>query len=341
MRAMRIVEYGEPLVLQDIDVPKPSSKGAIVKVLACGVCHSDLHLIDGLVKTEELGGTRPYTPGHEVAAQVFEVGPEATNLKVGDLMLVNWLVSCGECEYCRLGAENLCERLTLLGINADGGYAEYLHIPKASNLLHLDGLSPEDACTLACSGTTMFRVIRRSQLIPGQYLVVYGVGGLGVMAIQIARAFGVTEVIAVDIIEEKLRLAEKLGAHYVVDGRQDPVNRVLELTRQKGAKVVIDLVGSDETLQNSMKMLGKLGKLFAVGIGKGTIRAYSTDLLNRELEITSVLCARQEDFVGVLALAKKGLVKPVISKVLRLEEANEAIEELRLGKLLGRAILKP
>lgn len=256
-------------------------------------------------------------------------------------MLVNWLVSCGECEYCRLGAENLCERLTLLDINADGGYAEYLHIPKASNLLHLDGLSPEDACTLACSGTTMFRVIRRSQLIPGQYLVVYGVGGLGVMAIQIARAFGGNRSYSRRHHRREAKACRKAGCPLCCRRRQDPVNRVLELTRQKGAKVVIDLVGSDETLQNSMKMLGKLGKLFAVGIGKGTIRAYSTDLLNRELEITSVLCARQEDFVGVLALAKKGLVKPVISKVLRLEEANEAIEELRLGKLLGRAILKP
>jgi len=341
LKAMRLHEYKQPLKLDEIDIPKPGPKDALIKIQACGVCHTDLDFQEGNLTTEKFGGKRPWTLGHEIAGKVVEVGSEVAEFKVGDSVLVDYWTaySCGSCIMCRTGFENCCIHNSPPGFTRDGGYAEYIAVP-ARSLIHIGDLKPEDVATLACGGITSFRALRKAMVAPSDKVVVYGAGGAGTFAIQIAKAMGAS-VIAVSRSEGKLEMAKRFGADYLVDGKKDPVNDVLKITGGKGANVILDFVGFEQTLENGLKMLRELGRLLVIGVGPGPLKCIPDDAVNYELTISGVKVGTHKDLTDLVTLAKKGIIKSITTKTFKLDEVNEALEQLKRGQILGRSVIKP
>ncbi|MEM3629523.1 MAG: alcohol dehydrogenase catalytic domain-containing protein [Candidatus Bathyarchaeia archaeon] len=341
MKAMRVHEYGQPLKLDEVEVQKPGPNEALIKIDACGICHTDIHLAEGLLPTEKFGGTRPWTLGHEIAGKIVELGSEVADFKVGDSVLVDsWTAyACGSCMMCRTGFENCCINNRPIGFGRDGGYAEYITVPSKA-LINIENLNPEDVAPLACGGVTVFRALRKAAVTPSDTVVVYGVGGLGTFAVQIAKAFG-AKVIAVSRSGPKLEMAKRFGADYIVDAAKDPVNEVLKITGGRGANIVLDFVGFEQTIENGLKMLGVLGRFFVVGVGPGPLKILPDNAVNYELTISGVKVGTHKDLVDLVELAKRGVVKSVTTKTFKLEEVNEAFEQIKGGRILGRSVIKP
>lgn len=341
MKAMRLHEYKQPLKLDEVDVPKPGPKEVLVKIEACGVCHTDLHFAEGDLTIEIFGGKRPFILGHEIAGKTVELGSGIDDFKVGDSVLIDsWTAySCGSCVMCRTGFENCCIHNSPIGFGKDGGYAEYIAVP-ARSLINIGESKPEEMASLACGGVTAYRALRKAHVTPGDIVVVYGAGGLGTFAVQIAKAFGAT-VIAVSRSAEKLETAMRFGADYMVNANKNPVEEVLKITRGKGANVVLDFVGLEQTLENSLKMLGVLGRFLVIGVGPSPLKCLPNDAVNYELNILGVKVGTHKDLLDVVALAKKGIVKPITTKTFKLDEVNEAFEQLKQGRILGRGVVKP
>ncbi|MEM4576321.1 MAG: NAD(P)-dependent alcohol dehydrogenase [Candidatus Nezhaarchaeales archaeon] len=346
MKAMRLVETGKNLVLSELEIPKVKGYEVLVRVRAAGVCHSDVHIRSGYVggiNVGKLGIKPPLTLGHEVAGVVEEIGEEVRGISKGDMVVVNPWQGCGACYYCKTGEENLCDNLKFLGIHMDGGFAEFVKVPHYRFLTKIKKLSPIEAAPLACSGVTAYRAVKKAELTdPSKTLLVVGVGGLGVMAIQIAKSTSGATVVGVDVREEALDVAKKVGADYVIDGRaSDVVEEINFLTEGRGADAIIDFVGSEKTLSVYPFALSKRGKYIIVGFYGAELKHPSALLVFKETEFTGVHVGSQADFIGTVALAEKGKLKPVISKVMKLEEANEALDNIEQSKVVGRQILIP
>ena len=217
MRAALLHDFKQPLALEDVAVPTPSADEVLIKIEACGVCHSDLSIAEGEWPQLKRLIKKPLIPGHEVVGRVVEKGNDVHHLQVGDRVGVAWLHwACGECELCKEGLENLCPKQAITGGSVDGGYAEFIKA-KASHALKVPpNLAPEEAAPLFCAGITVYRAVKHANLQPGQRLAVFGIGGLGHLAIQIAKSFG-AQVIAVDIADDKLKLATQLGADQTIN----------------------------------------------------------------------------------------------------------------------------
>jgi propanol-preferring alcohol dehydrogenase len=341
MKAMRLHEYKQPLVLDEVEVQRPGPKDVVVKIDVCGVCHTDLYLAEGVLPTEVFGGKRPWILGHEIAGKIFEVGSEVVGFKVGDPVLIDsWTAyACGSCMFCRTGFENCCIYNRPVGFGRDGGYAEYITVPSKS-LISIGSLNPEEVAPLACGGVTVFRALRKAAVTPSDTVVVYGAGGLGIFAVQIAKTMG-SKVIAVSRSGEKLEMAKRFGADYAVDAAKDPVGEVLKITDGKGVNVVLDLVGLEQTIENGLKMLGVLGRFYVIGVGPGPLKCLPDTLVNYELTISGVKVGTHKDLLDLVELAKKGAVKSITTKVFKLEEVNDAFEQLKNGQILGRSVVKP
>ncbi len=212
MKAARLHDFGQPLRVEDVPKPEPLADEVLLQVLSCGVCHSDLHIAHGDLPGFKAGTRLPLIPGHEVVGRVVQRGADVTHLQIGDRVGVAWLhSSCGQCEQCREGLENLCRKGVVTGMMVDGGYAQFMRA-KASHALPIpDALSAEQAAPLFCAGVTVYRALKNAKVATGQRVAVFGVGGLGHLAVQIARALG-AEVIALDVTDDKLELARMLGA---------------------------------------------------------------------------------------------------------------------------------
>src|ERR1039457_2304916 len=240
MKAAVLREFKKPLAIEEVGQPQPGSDEILIRIEACGVCHSDVHVADGdwsqfakIVKT-------PLIPGHEIAGVVVEKGGAVHDLKIGDRVGVPWIYwTCGECEFCREGNENLCSRQKITGVTVDGGYAEFVKASATHALKIPDGLSALEAAPLFCAGLTVYRALKGAGIVPGQRLAVFGIGGLGHLAVQFGRAFG-AEVTAIDISEEKLELARTFGA---ADALNAATTDVVKQLRRKGG-VHVSLVTS-------------------------------------------------------------------------------------------------
>ena len=208
MRAAVLHDFKQPLTFEDIERPQPDADEVLIQVEACGVCHSDVHVADGDWPQFAKIVKRPLILGHEIAGRVAEKGANVRNLEIGDRVGVPWVYwTCGECEFCKEGNENLCSKQKITGVTVDGGYAEYFKAPASHALKIPDGLSPAEAAPLFCAGVTVYRALKQSGISRGQRLAVFGLGGLGHLAVQIGREFG-AEVTAVDISDEKLARAK-------------------------------------------------------------------------------------------------------------------------------------
>jgi alcohol dehydrogenase, propanol-preferring len=336
MKAALLREFKKPLTIEEVDRPKPGAGEVLIEVEACGVCHSDLHVADG--DWAQLAGIvkKPLILGHEIAGRVVEKGAAVRDLQVGDRVGVPWIHwTCGECEFCREGNENLCAGQKITGVTVDGGYAEFVKAPASHALKIPNGLSSVDAAPLFCAGVTVYRALKQAKVMPGQRLAVFGVGGLGHLAVQIGRGLG-ADVTAIDISDEKLALAKSLGASTVLNAAS--TNVVKEL-RGKGC-VHIALVASAAraAYDTAFYCVRPTGTLLVVGLPAENICFPPILMASSELRIQASAVGTRQDLREVLALAAAGKIRCRVG-TRPLSEANEALDLLRRGQVSGRIVL--
>ena len=253
---------GRPLELQDVALRDPGAGELLVRVRAAGICHSDAHYRSGLSPM----GALPLTLGHEIAGVVERVGAGVRSHAVGDRICLHYLVTCGECPACRRGLETWCERGAMLGHHVDGGFAEAITVPSRNALRLPERIPFERGAVLMCSSATALHALRKGRLAPGERVAIFGFGGLGVSAIQLARALGAAEVFAVDIRAEKLALAERLGAVAVDASHGDAVAKLVDATRGAGIDVALDLVGTPAVMGQAVRCLAPRGRAVLVAL---------------------------------------------------------------------------
>ena len=282
MKAVRMTQVGQPLQLQEIPVPIIGDGDMLVRVCAAGICHSDVHYRAGRAPVHPL----PLTLGHEIAGVVEQVGRQVTRVKVGDRVCLHYNITCGECYYCSTGSEQFCGKVLMLGHYTDGGYAEYIAAPARNAVALPDEIPFEQGATLMCASATAFHALRKSRLRAGETAAVFGVGGLGMSAVQLARAFGALDVFAIDINEAKLRLAADYGAVPVNAQHVDPVAEIRGRTNGRGVDVALELIGLPQTMRQTVQCLGVMGRAVIAGIGDEPLEIDTyRELLAGEAEI--------------------------------------------------------
>src|ERR671917_639893 len=282
MKSARIVKPNEPLEVQELETPKPKGSQVLIKVESSGVCHSDIHLWEGgyeglegqFLKTTDRGVKYPLTPGHEIAGTVDSFGEEAEGFTKNERVLVYPWIGEGRCPACRIGEENLCDKPRSLGVYTDGGYAEYVLVPSYRYLVKLgDELDTDASATLSCSALTAYGAVKNGNLTPNDNVVIVGTGGLGLMAIQLAKAITGSRIIALDRDDEKLKAAKENGADDIINStKEDAVKAVMELTERMGADAVIDFVNASSTVEVDMNFLRRRAKLVLVGLFGGELK---------------------------------------------------------------------
>jgi propanol-preferring alcohol dehydrogenase len=285
MKAVRLIAIGSLLEEQNVALPAIGSLDVLIRIRAAGICHSDAHYRAGVSPVKAL----PLTLGHEVAGVVEQVGPEVQGFAAGDRVCVHYLVTCGQCSFCLAGTEQFCLAAQMIGKHRDGGYAEFIAVPERS-VFHLpDEIPFEQGAILMCSSATSLHALNKARLCPGETVAVFGVGGLGISALQLARHFGAAVVYAVDINPRKLEIAERFGAIPVNAATSDPVEQLREMTRGRGVDVALELVGLPLTMQQAVQSVAILGRAALVGLTREhfEVAPYS-ELLNKEAEIVGV-----------------------------------------------------
>lgn len=336
MKAAVLHELKKPMAIEEVERPKPSPGDVLIKVEACGVCHSDLHVADGDWK-QFAGITKlPVIVGHEVAGTVVDLGESVNNLKGGDRVGVPWIYwTCGECEFCREGNENLCVKQKITGVTVDGGYAEFIKAPATHAMKIPDAVSSVQAAPLFCAGVTVYRAIMQAKPQRGQRLAVFGVGGLGHLAIQIAVHLGL-EVSAVDVADDKLALAKSLGAANTLNAAT--TNVVKEMRRRGSAHIVLVTSGSKAAYDTAFYCVRPTGTLLAVGLPANEISFPAIMMAAGEVNIKASAVGTRDDLKKVLALAADGKLHCQVS-TRSLADANAVLEEMRSGRISGRTVL--
>ena len=336
MKAAVLHELKKPMVIEEVERPVPGEGEVLIKVEASGVCHSDLHVADGDWKQFASITKLPLIVGHEVAGSVVELGPGVRELKVGDRVGVPWIYwTCGECEFCREGYENLCVKQKITGVTVNGGYAEFIKAPASHATKIPDGVSSAQAAPLFCAGVTVYRAIMQARPQRGQRLAVFGVGGLGHLAIQIAMHLGL-EVSAVDVADDKLALAKSLGAANTFNAAT--TNVVKEIRRLGGAHIVLVTSGSKTAYDTAFYCVRPTGTLLAVGLPANEISFPAIMMAAGEVNIKASAVGTREDLKQVLALAAAGKLHCQVASR-PLADVNEVFEEMRAGKIAGRVVL--
>ena len=285
MKAVRLTNIGSSLEEEGIDVPTLGTGDVLVRVKAAGICHSDAHYRAGVSPVARL----PITLGHEVAGVVEEAGASVRNFKPGDRVCLHYLVTCGECAFCRAGNEQFCFRAEMIGKHRDGGYAEFIAVPERSVFRLPDDLPFEQGAIMMCSSATPLHALRKARLRPGETVAVFGVGGLGISAIQLAKALGAGRVFAIDINPRKLGLVARFGAVPIDAVAGDPVAQLRNLTEGRGVDVALELVGLPQTMRQAIQSVGVLGRAALVGLTQeGFGVAPYSELLSKEAEIIGV-----------------------------------------------------
>lgn len=282
MKAVRLVAIGQPLEMQEVPLPGIGERDVLVRIQAAGICHSDVHYRAGISPVKPL----PMTPGHEIAGVVEQAGAQVTGLKVGDRVCLHYLVTCGDCRYCTSGNEHFCVKGRMIGKHLDGGYAEYVAVPARNAIPLPDEISFEHAAVLMCSSATSLHALRKARLQAGETVAVFGSGGLGMSAIQLARALGALEVYAVDINAGKLELANRYGAIPVNAAQNDPVAEIQRLTGRRGVDVTLELIGLPQTMRQAVQSLAVFGRAVWVGITARSVELDSYhEILGKEAEV--------------------------------------------------------
>ncbi len=335
MQAAVVEEFGKPLVIREWDIPTPGPGQILIKIEACGVCHTDLHAAHG---DWPLKPTLPFIPGHEGIGIVVALGEGVTSVKDGERVGVPWLYSaCGHCEYCLSAWETVCASAQFGGYTQNGGFAEYI-IADPNYVAHIPaGLDPREAAPIICAGVTTYKGIKEASVRPGQWIAISGVGGLGHLAVQYAKAMGL-RVCAVDINDDKLAHATKLGADAVVNAREgDPVAAVKEAT-DGGAHGVLITAPSLAAFKQGVGMTRKHGTCVLVGLPPGEFPLDLFDVVANCITVRGSFVGTRQDMAEALAFAAEGKVKADI-ELQPLSAINDIFERLERGDVPSRVVI--
>ncbi|MGA7294624.1 MAG: zinc-dependent alcohol dehydrogenase [Terriglobales bacterium] len=337
MKAAVLHEFTTSLSLEDVPRPDTAADEVLIEVEVCGVCHSDLHVADGDWVQLRSIVKKPVILGHEIVGRVVERGSAVTDIHIGERVGVPWVQwTCGQCDFCREGNENLCARQRITGVMVDGGYAEYAKAP-ASHVVRIpDALASEQAAPLLCAGVTVHRALKQARIRAGQRLAVFGVGGLGHIAIQIGRAVG-AEVTAVDISDEKLALAQSLGAVRMLNANATDVAK--ELRRSGGVHVALVTSASKSAYDTAFYGVRPTGTLLVVGLPAKDISFPPVLMAAGEIQIKASAVGTRKDLAEVLAMGAAGTVHCQVA-TRPLTEVQEVLGQLSRGEVSGRIALR-
>jgi len=351
MRSYDVVDFGAPLKANEKPTPKPQGTEVLLRTLAAGVCHSDLHIWEGWydlgggkkLTVKDRGLVPPLTMGHEIVGEVAAVGPEATGVKVGDKRLAHPWIGCGDCAVCRRGEEQLCMSPRFLGVQKPGGYADHVMVPHPRYLLDLGPLTPAQAAPFACSGITAFGALKRvgEAIFKEQPILVIGAGGLGLMCLALLKALGGKGAVVADIDPAKREAALKAGAIGAVDAGAADAARQAQAAAGGPIGAAIDFVGASPTAKLGIDAIAKGGKYVIVGLFGGDITLSLPLLPMRAITVQGSYVGSLAEMRELLALVATGKVPPVPINQRRLDQANAVLEELKAGRIIGRAVLTP
>ncbi len=341
MRAVQLIEINKDL--EDREVPKPvaQSDEVLIQIKASGICHSDVHYRDGISSVDYL----PITLGHEVAGVIEEVGTNITTFQKGDRVCVNYMITCGKCHFCIIGSEQFCEKGKMIGKNVNGGYAEYIAVPSRGIYKLPDSVSFKHAAVMMCSTATSFHALKKTRFQTGETLAIFGFGGLGVSALQLAKIIGARDIYVIDIAPEKLQSAQKMGAIPINSRENDPVEKILELTNETGVDVTLELVGLPQTLEQGIRVLTQFGRLGLVGITKEPFEIDSYGAICKEKEIIGCSDHLMSELPPLLDLVEQGKLdlSRVVTKTVPLEASaiNIIHHQLKDFKAGIRTVIVP
>jgi propanol-preferring alcohol dehydrogenase len=335
MRAAVVTEFNGPLEVQDLPIPEPGPQEVLVRLEFSGLCHTDIHAAHGDWPVKP---SPPFTPGHEGIGLIEKLGEGVTNRAVGDRVAIAWLgYACGQCRHCINGWETLCEKQQNSGYSINGTFAEYAVVSADFATLVPDALSSLDAAPLTCAGVTTYKAIKVARVAPAETVAIFGVGGLGHLALQYARIAG-GFVIGVDIEDDKLAMATELGADHVVNARTtDPVAAIQALG---GADVAVALAASPESFDQAYRSLRRGGRLVCVALpadGSIDLPIFDT-VINGKTVIGSIVGTRN-DLADVFALHAAGRTR-VIAIERKLDEVNESIADVLAGRVPARVVFR-
>ena len=342
MKAVRLVEIGRPLEMHDIPVPEVGSQDVLVRVKAAGICHSDAHYRAGVSPIRPL----PMTLGHEVAGVVEEIGETVTGIRPGDRVCLHYMVTCGNCEYCNKGNEQFCTSGSMIGKYRPGGYAEYISLPARSVFKLPIEIPFEQGAIMMCSSATSFHALQKARVKAGETVAIFGVGGLGMSAVQLAYAMGAMKVFGVDLNLNKLALAKEYGAIPINVGQVDAVQEIKHQTQGKGVDVALELIGLPVTMRQAIECVGVFGRIGLVGLNEKTIEINPyVELLAKEAEIIGVsdhLASEIPILIEYVRTGKLDLSKVISHTVsLNADEINEVFDKLDTYGHAGRIVIVP
>lgn len=340
MKAVRMVGAGRPLEAFELEAPEPAAGEVRVRIEAAGICHTDVHYRAGLSRM----GRLPITLGHEIAGVVDRLGAGVTSHAVGERVCLHYLLTCGACADCAAGREAFCERVAMIGHGVDGGYAERIVVPARNAVRLPDEIPFEQGAIMMCSSATALHALRKGRLQPGERVAIFGAGGLGVSAIQLAKALGADEVIAVDIRAPKLADARGLGARTVDASAVDPVAAIRDLTRGRGVDVALELVGLPRTMRQALQSLAPMGRAVIVGLGGRPLEIDPyRELLGREAELIGSNDHTLGEVREVVSLARIGALNlsAAVTRRVPLDATaiNGVLDELERFEVVGRAVV--
>ncbi len=342
MKTVRLTAIGRPLALQEVPLPEYGHGEVLVRIKAAGICHSDAHYRAGVSST----GPLPQTLGHEIAGVVEAVGPGVTRVRPGDRVCLHYLVTCGQCHHCNRGQEQFCVHGQMLGKHRDGGYAEYIAVPERGVVALPDEIPFEHAAIMMCSSATSFHALRKGRLQAGETAAVFGAGGLGMSAIQLARGLGALTVYAVDINPDKLALAEHFGAIPVNASQADPVAEIRRLSGGRGVDVALELIGLALTMRQAVQTLGIQGRAVLAGIADRPFEVDSyRELLGNEGEIIGCSDHLLQEFPLLIEFARRGVLdlSHVVTRTVPLaaEPINATLDALQRWAGEVRTVIVP
>ena len=306
MRAVRLTQVGKPLQEAEVDVPEIGASDVLVRVAACGICHSDEHYRAGISRMHRL----PVTLGHEIAGWIEKAGADLKHVTRGDRVCIHYLAHCGSCEFCVRGLEQFCHSGQMIGKHRDGGYAEFIKVPGRNVFALPDEIPFEVGAIMMCSSATALHALKKARFKAGDSIAIFGFGGLGFSAFQLARAFDCEDVYVVEINPAKLASAASMGA-IVIDARSaDPVGQIKAATAGTGVDVALELIGSAKTMRQAVLCLGPLGRAALVGLTADTMSILPyTELINKEAEIIGVSDHLAAELPKLIELARSGKLR--------------------------------
>lgn len=350
MKSYQLLDYRQPLTPVDIPTPEPKGSELLLKVVASGICHTDLHLIDGgydlgqgrRLSFKDRGFQLPRTPGHEIVGRVVAAGPDAGTLAKDKNYLVFPWIGCGTCVACAARDEHLCPKPRYLGLQRDGGFSDYVVVPHPRYLLDIGNIDPKAAAPYACSGLTTYSALKKAgDAIHRSEVVVIGAGGLGLMCVQLIRLMGGKGAIVVDIDAKKRQAALEAGALAALDGNAADLRPQIQSVVEGGVQVVVDLVGNTTTASLAVDSLAKGGKYIVVGMFGGSIDIPLPTIPLRVLTITGSFVGNLAELTELLGLAKSKGLPPFPITTCSLHDANDNLRRLHDGQIVGRAVMIP